>query len=95
MEKLDLILLSALIDTADDLIHEKCYNATTKMFGLSQPEGLGEVFEDLVNAHNDMLGVFCPLLADRSFSELSDRLGNEIRQQLRKFVSEWYERNGK
>lgn len=89
MEKLDLILLSALIDTADDLIHEKCYNATTGMFGLSQPEGLDEVFDDLVNAHNDMLGVFC------SFSELSDRLDNEIRQELRKFVSEWYERNGK
>ena len=94
MDFRDLILLRELIDIADDLIHEKCFNEATGMLHLSEPEGIGDVFEDMVNAHNDMLTVFCPLLADRRFSDLSDSLGAETRQALKTFVSEWYEREG-
>ena len=94
MEAKDIILIKELIDITDDLIHEKCFNEATGMLRLSDPEGIDEVFDDIVNAHNDMLLVLSPLLANRRFNELQDRLGAETRQELKKFVSEWYNREG-
>ena len=78
----EIIICKELIDIVDDILHERVTVSYDNKWVFPESEYLIDVFEDIVNAHNHMLTVYCPL-----YSNENEDLSVEIRKQLKAFVA--------
>ena len=85
----EIIICKELIDIVDDILHEKVTVSDDNKFVFPKSEYLIEVFDDIVNAHNHMLTVYCPLYSDEN-----EALSADIRKKLKAFVASIREEGG-
>jgi len=78
----EIIICKELIDIVDDILHERVTISYENKWAFPENEYLIDVFEDIVNAHNDMLTVYCSL-----YSNENEALSADIRKQLKAFVA--------
>lgn len=76
----EIIVCKELIDIVDDILHERLFDEESSRMCDKAPshKGIMDVFDSIVDAHNEMLGVYCHL-----YSEENEHLCGEVRKKFK------------
>lgn len=79
----EIIICKELIDIVDDILHDKLCDEKQGKWICEQHPDMVTVLDHIVDAHNEMLSVYCDM-----YSTENEELSHDIRSKIKKFTDE-------